>query len=157
MENLISKEKVLQLAFADGEYISPEAIADYDIAAATDRYIMPIVGTELMEAMQAGRYTSLVDEYVAPALAMSVRTMIQAALNVRTGQCGLSIASSYRSDTSTKSAIVALNISLAKRRKTLLRRLSNHLKNNASLYPEYSVQGDALQKCSLDGGLVQVY
>ena len=157
MENLISKEQVLQLAFGDGEYISPEVLTDFDIAAAEERYIRPIVGRKLMEAIFAGDYTELLDDYIAPALAMAVRTMVQSALNVRTGQCGLSIASSYRSDTSTKSAIVALNISLTKRRRTLLKRLSNYLKTTASLYPEYDEQSDALQKCSLDGGFVQVY
>lgn len=157
MNNLITKEMVVGLAFGDGEYLSPEVVSEADIAIAESRYLRPVVGEELLSAMRSGRYTSLVEEYVAPALAMAVRTLIQPALNVRTGQCGLSIASTYRSDSSTKSAANALLRSLVKRRRALFRRLSEHLKTNAAEYVEYDIQRDALQNCSIDGGFVQVY
>jgi hypothetical protein len=116
-----------------------------------------VVGDALWEALLAGKYPSLVEEYVAPALAMAVRTLIQPALNVRTGQCGLSIAATYRSDSATKSATESLLRSLVKRRKALFQRLSEHLKTNAAEYVEYDVSRDALQKCSIYGGIVQIH
>ena len=157
MKNLITNEQVISLAFGDGEYLSPEVVLDSDIAAADARYILPVVGTELYNALLEGSYKVLLNDFVAPALAMSVRTMIQPALNVRTGQAGLQISSSLRADSSTKTAMQTLQKSLRLRRQALLKRLSNYLNNNASEFPEYEPSADALQKCSINGGYVQMY
>jgi hypothetical protein len=156
MKNLITNEQVISLSFGDGEYISPEVVLDSDIASASFRYIIPVVGAELYEAMLNGSHRSLLEDFVAPALAMAVRTMIQPALNLRTGQLGLQISSSLRADSSTKSAMQTLQKSLRLRRQTLLKRLSDHLKNHASEYPAYDPDNDALQNCSIDGGFVQI-
>ena len=157
MKNLITNEQVIALAFGDGEYVSPEVILPADIALAEDRFILPVVGAELYQELLDGSQKVLLDDYVAPALAMAVRTIVQPALNVRTGQAGLHISSSMRADSSTKSAMSMLQHSLVHRRQGLLRRLSNYLKQNASAYPSYNQSGDALQKCSIDGGYVQIY
>ena len=156
MKNLITNEQVISLAFGDGEYIAPEAVLDADIAAAIFRYIVPIVGTKLYEEMVDGAHASLVEDYVAPALAIAVRTMIQPALNVRTGQTGLHIPTSARSDTSTRSTTQALQRSLRARRQTLLKRLSNHLKTHASEFASYDASHDIMQHCSTDGGIIQM-
>lgn len=156
MKNLITNEQVISLSFGDGEYLSPEVVLDADIAAATSRYILPVVGAELYNALLEGSHKELLDDYVAPALAMAVRTMIQPALNVRTGQLGLQISSSLRADSSTKSAMQALQKSLRLRRQTLLKRLSKHLKKHTSEYPAYNPSRDVLQKCSIDGGYIQI-
>jgi len=156
MKNLITNEQVISLAFGDGEYLSPEAILDSDIASATYRHIIPVVGTKLYEALLDGSYAPLLETFVAPALAMAVRTMIQPALNVRTGQLGLQISSSLRADSSTKTAMQAVQKSLRLRRQALLKRLSNHLKNHASEFPEYNPSDDAIQRCSIDGGFIQI-
>ncbi len=156
MKNLITNEQVISLAFGEGEYLSPEVILDADIASATSRYIIPVVGEELCEAMVEGSYEELLDDFVAPALAMAVRTMIQPALNVRTSQLGLQISSSLRADSSTKTAMESLQKSLLLRRQALLKRLSNYLKKHASEFSEYKPNCDIMQKCSIDGGFVQM-
>ena len=156
MKNLITNEQVIKLAFSDGEYVSPEVVLDSDIASATDRYIVPIVGTELYEEMLGGSHTTLLNDYVAPALAMAVRTMIQPSLNVRTGELGLYIPSSARSDTAIKTAVHTLHKSLRLRRQSLLKRLSNYLKRNASEFASYDAGNDIMQRCSIDGGYVQI-
>ena len=156
MKNLITNEQVISLAFGEGEYLSPEVILDADIASATSRYIIPVVGEELCEAMVEGSYEELLDDFVAPALAMAVRTMIQPALNVRTSQLGLQISSSLRADSSTKTAMESLQKSLRLRRQALLKRLSNYLKKHASEFSEYKPNCDIMQKCSIDGGFVQM-
>lgn len=156
MKHLVTNQEVVALAFGDGEYLSAEVVSESDIAVAEERYICPIVGKKLYEKLLSGDYTSLREEYVAPALAMAVRVMIQPALNVRTGQCGLSVSASMRSDSSTKSAVDTLQRSLVKRRRALCRRLSNYLNAHASEFPEYDKRGDAMQKCVLDGGYIQI-
>ena len=154
-EKLISAEQVISLAFGDGEYVSAAVVGDADIAAAEHRYILPIVGKKLYEALLAGEYASLLTEYVAPALAMAVRCMLQPALNVRTGMGGLVISTTMRADSSTKSAIEQLQRSLVSRRQMLLRRLSDHLKNHAEEFSGYDESLDAMQRCRIDGGYVQ--
>ena len=156
MKNLITNEQVISLAFGDGEYLSPEVVLDSDIASATEQYIIPVVGAQLCEEMLNGAQRTLLNDYVAPALAMAVRTMIQPALNVRTGQGGLYIPSSARSDTSIRTTTQALQKSLCRRRHALLKRLSNYLKRNASQFPSYNAGNDAMQKCSINGGYVQM-
>ena len=155
MKNVITNEQVISLAFGDGEYLSPEVILDSDIASAAHRYIVPVVGEELYQELLEGSHRELLDDFVAPALAMAVRTMIQPALNVRTSQAGLIMHSSARSDTATKSAVNALQKSLRLRRQSLLRQLSNYLKNHASEFASYDASRDAMQRCSIDGGYVQ--
>ena len=157
MKNLITNEQVISLAFGDGEYLSPEVVLDSDIVAAAEKYILPVVGEELYEEMVDGSHRSLVDNFVAPALAMAVRTMIQPALDVRTGQTGLSFSSSMRADSSTKAAIEALHKSLRLRRQSLLKRLSSYLREHASEYPSYDAARDIMQKCTINGGYVQGY
>uniref|UniRef100_UPI0040567F91 DUF6712 family protein n=1 Tax=Alistipes sp. TaxID=1872444 RepID=UPI0040567F91 len=156
MKNLITNEQVISLAFGDGEYLSAEVVSDADIALATDKYIIPVVGEKLYEEMLSGSQKSLLNDYVAPALAMAVRTLIQPSLNVRTGQTGLQISSSMRADTSIKSAMQLLQKSLRLRRQALLRRLSNYLRNHASEFPNYHAGNDVLQNCRIDGGYVQM-
>ena len=157
MKNLITNEQVISLAFGDGEYLSPEVILDSDIALAEDRYIVPVVGAELYEEMLDGSHPTLRNDFVAPALAMAVRTMIQPALNVCTGQAGLRISSSLRADSSTKSAMEMLQKSLRLRRQILLKRLSNYLKAHASQFPTYDAESDILQHCTIDGGYIQIF
>lgn len=156
MKTLITNDQVISLAFGDGEYLSPEVVLDADIVAAVEKYILPVVGEELYEEMLNGSHNSLVENFVAPALAMAVRTMIQPALNVRTGQVGLHISSSMRADTSTKNASQMLQKSLCTRRQTLLKRLSKYLKRNKERFASYDPEKDVLQKCSINGGYVQI-
>ena len=157
MKTLITPSQAVALAFTDGEYVSPAAVGESDIAAAMHRYVEPVTGTPLAEALAEGRYAALTEDYVAPALAMSVRTLVQRALNVRTGQVGLSIPTGRGSDTALKSAGDELQRSLVRRRRALLRRLSDHLAAHREDYPEYRPEDDAMKKCSIDGGFVQIY
>lgn len=157
MKTLITPAQTIELAFHDGEYVSPAAVGESDIAAAEHRYIEPIIGTLLTEALAEGRYAELKNEYVAPALAMSVRTLVQRSLNVRTGQVGLSIPTGRGSDTALRSASDELQRTLRHRSRALLRRLSDYLAAHADEFPEYDPKRDAMQKCSIDGGIVQIH
>lgn len=157
MKTLITPLQTIELAFNDGEYVAPLSVGESEIAAAMHRYVEPVIGSPLAEALAEGRYAALKEEYVAPALAMSVRTLIQRSLNVRTGQVGLSIPTGRGSDTALKSASDELQRSLCQRRRALLRRLSDYLAAHAEEFPEYDPKRDAMQKCSIDGGIVQIY
>lgn len=157
MKTMITPGQVVALAFADGEYIAPEAILAADIAAAEHRYIEPVAGSALCRALAAGRYAALLADYVAPALAMGVRTMVQRALNVRTGQMGLALPDCSGSQTAMQSAAAELQRSLVQRRRALLARLSDYLSAHTTEFPEYDASQDAMKRCTIDGGIVQIY
>ena len=44
MNTLITPAQAVASAFTDGEYLAPEAIGEGDIAAAEQRYIVPVIG-----------------------------------------------------------------------------------------------------------------
>ena len=155
MQNIITNEQVISLAFSDGEYVSPDVVLDSEIDSAAHRYIVPIVGKELYKEMLDGSHQTLVTDFAAPALAMAVRTVIQPTLNVRTGQGGLYIPTSARNDSGNRSAINGFLKSLRLRREALLRRLSDYLCDHASEYPSYNAGRDIMQKYSISGGYVQ--
>ena len=157
MKNLITNKQVISLAFGDGDYIPAEVVAETDIALAQHRYITPILGSALCESALGEVYAELVNEYVAPALAFAVRTLIQPALNVRCGQTGLVAPSTPVSEAATSSAAQALQRSLELRRDGLLKRLSDHLAEHAERYAEYNPKADAMQKCQTYGGFIQIH
>ena len=157
MKSLITSEKVISLAFGDGEYLPPEAIGTADIVAAERRHILPIVGQELYDRLHEGAYPDLVEEYVAPALAMAVRVMVQPALNVRTGQAGLVMPSTSHAVAAHTEATRALQRSLRARRQVMLRRLSDYLKTCRATLPEYDAAHDIMQHVNIDGNIVQIH
>ena len=157
MKTLITPQQTASLAFADGGYVAAEVISLHDIAAAEERYIVPVLGESLREALLEGRYAELLDDYVAPALAMAVRTMLQRALNVSTGQAGLVGPECEGATAASAAAADALQRSLVERRRALVRRLSAHLRSCSSAYPEYKPSRDAVQRCSLYGDIIQIH
>ena len=55
MTTLVPPREVIDLAFADGGYLPPEAIGTVDIAAAEARYLLPVTGPALWQCTAAQR------------------------------------------------------------------------------------------------------
>ncbi|MBQ5753175.1 MAG: hypothetical protein IIV91_03070 [Alistipes sp.] len=157
IQTLITPQQTIALAFSDGGYLAADAISLHDIAAAEARYVTPVLGESLRDALLDGQYEALLEEYVAPAVAFSVRTMLQRALNVSTGQAGLVVADCEAASAASAAAADALQRSLVERRRSAVRRLSEHLRAHADEYPEYNVARDAVQRCSLYGDIIQIH
>lgn len=149
--------EAVAMAFASGEYVAETAVKEFDIEAAADRYIIPIAGRALYEAMLDGRYNDLKTNYVQPTVALGVRVLLQRQLNVRTGQMGLSLPATTGSGTvAVESAADELQRSVRHRLQTLRKRLSDYLNDHADLFPEYEPRRNALNRTRVDGGLVQI-
>ena len=73
MTTLVTPREVIDLAFADGGYLPPEAIGTADIAAAEARYLLPVTGPALWQKLAEGEYPTLREEFAAPAAACAVR------------------------------------------------------------------------------------
>ena len=56
MNTLITPAQAVALAFADGEYLAPESVTQSDIAAAEQRYLVPVIGRLLYEKLLSGSH-----------------------------------------------------------------------------------------------------
>ncbi len=130
MKCLIEAQRVIAIAYAGSGYIPEEMITHSDIVTAQQRYLIPVVGEELVDALMMGEYTDLYDDYVEPALAHFVKVVVDAP-----------------SSPATKRALMVA--------RSMMRRLSDYLEDNASQYPEYSSSNNILKRVQLNGGFVQ--
>lgn len=70
MNTLITPAQAVASAFTDGEYLAPEAIGEGDIAAAEQRYIVPVIGRAFHEKLLAGLHAGFTAEYLAAPVAL---------------------------------------------------------------------------------------
>lgn len=157
MKTIISPAEAVALAWGTGEYVSPEAVSEADIAAAERRYIEPVIGRRMADALAENRYEELRRDYAAPALAMFVRIMLQPSMDIRTGQAGSVVQNGAYAEPAGNEARAAALRSLRRRAVALLRRLSERLDDESSSYPEYLPEHNILKRCSTDGGIVQIF
>ncbi len=130
MKCLIEAQRVIAIAYAGSGYIPEEIITHSDIVTSQQRYLIPVIGPSLFDALMMGEYSSLYDEYVEPALAHFVKVVVDAP-----------------SSPATKRSLVVA--------RTMMRRLSDHLEQNIALYPEYNPENNILKRVRLDSGYVQ--
>lgn len=157
VESIITPAEVISLAFSDGGYLPADAIAEVDIVAATERWVRPVVGQMLLEKILAGDYAELKSDYVAPAVALYTRFLVQPRLNVATNALGLSAPATSSLKAADKVAREELQRALKIRARTALRLLSEHLEQNREQYAEYNPSENILNRCTCDGGFVQIY
>lgn len=156
-QTLTDASAVIELAFAEAEYMPASAVSPAEIAVAEERYIVPVLGRALYEKMLAGDYASLRDEYVAPAAAFFTRLGMQPATDIRSGRFGTVVPRSDYNQPAERELLMDLRRSLLGKGRTLQRRLSDHLDRHAADYPEYSPEENILNRCSTDGGIVQIF
>lgn len=154
--DFITSEQILSLAFSDGEYISPTTIAQSDIDASIERWVVPVVGRRLIDAAATGAYPTLVEEYLSPAIAACVRLDVQARLNVATSQLGLTVLTGSNNRQADVDMRAELMCSLRHKAHSLLRRLTDHLEQQPPAYAEYVAAANVLNRCQSYGGFVQV-
>lgn len=154
--NIITPQEVLSLAFSDGGYITPDVIAEADIAVATDRWITPVVGDALLEAVEAGNYEELRETYIKPAIAFCTRVLIQPRLAAATGQLGLTVVGGTPQRAASDSLRKELLRAIRERARIALKALSRYLDTHACEVAEYDEKCNILKRCSCDGGFVQI-
>ncbi|WP_307756658.1 hypothetical protein [uncultured Alistipes sp.] len=155
MNTLITPAQVVALAFADGEYLAPETVSESDIAAAEQRYVVPVIGRALYEKLLAGTHADFAAEYLAAPLALFTRIAIQPRLDVRTGPCGTVAPHSAVYEPAGTQALRELQRSLRRQARALLRRAASHLEAYATDFPEYDPRNNILNRCQTDGSFVQ--
>ena len=156
LKTLLTPRRVVELAFAECEYMDSSAISAADIAAAEERYIVPVTGRALYEAMLGGDYGEVRDEFAAPAAAAYVRLAMQPLFDIRTGRFGAVAPRTSYSEPAERAQILDMRRALRERARTLLQRLSSRLMASADDIPEYRPENDILNRCTTYGGLVQI-
>lgn len=116
-----------------------------------------MVGQALLDKVLQGDYAELKSDYIAPAVALYTRYLVQPRLNVATSQMGLAVPSGSSRKAAESSAREELQRALKIRARTSLRLLSEYLEANAEQYTEYVASENILKRCSCDGGFVQIY
>ena len=155
-KSIITPSQVVQIAFSDGCYIDPATIAEADIAVATERWITPVVGQPLLDAVAAGSYAELRDDYLLPAIALHTRQLVQPRMNASTGQLGLAVVSSSTQRAADEALRRELQQSVKERARAALKRLSAYLDAHSAEIAEYDEKSNVLKRCCCDGGFVQI-
>ena len=156
MNTLITPAQAVASAFTDGEYLAPEAIGESDIAAAEQRYIVPVIGRAFHEKLLAGLHAGFTAEYLAAPVALFTRIAVQPRLDIRTGQCGTTAPKSAYAQPAGDTARRHLRRALLAQARTLLHRAAEHLRAHRDEFPEYDPENAIFNRCTTDGGFVQI-
>jgi hypothetical protein len=157
MKNIISISELHSIAFCDGGYIPQDVISESDIMTATERWVIPITGRKLMEAVAQGKYPELRQEYIAPTIALYTRVLVQPRLNAMSGVGGLTTAGGSQRKAAEESLRKEYQSAIRSKARALLRALSEELNRKAKEIAEYDPKENILNRCCCDGGFVQVY
>lgn len=156
MKTLISPAQVLRLAFGEGELLPPRTVAPADIAAAERRHIVPVVGCALYEKLLEGEHAAFTADYLAAPAALFTRFVVQPRLDIRTGPCGTTAPKTDCGQPAGDPAARRRQRALLAEARTLLRRASEHLRAHREAFPEYDPEHDIFNRCTTDGGFVQI-
>jgi hypothetical protein len=155
MELLITPAQVAQMAFRAPDFISPESVDEAVILAAQQKYILPVLGESLFDALARGRYPELLADFVAPPLALYVKMLMLPRLAVQAGGAGVVEVSSKNL---TRASGAKLRDAVQRLRgdaRALMRRAVRHIESAPSgTYPEYDPALNILNRCSTEGGVV---
>jgi hypothetical protein len=154
--NIISPSEVVAVAFSDGAYLPPEVIAEEDIAVAVARWITPVVGEGVLQAVAEGKYPELKSDYLLPAIAHHTRLLVQPRLNCATTPMGATVVGTSTQRLPTDPMLRGLMRSLRERARHSLKRLSAYMDASSEQIAEYKTKCNVLKRCSCDGGFVQV-
>ena len=156
-QSIITPQQVIEIAFSDGGYMSPDVIAKDDIATAIERWVKPVVGGPLLEAAAAGEYEALKSEYLMPVVAFYTRLLVQPRLNAVSSQLGLAVGVNTLSKAAEQSLRHEHIRAIRDRAHTALKSLSEYLNTHADEFSEYKPKDNILNRCSCDGGIVQIF
>ncbi|MFI3270165.1 MAG: hypothetical protein SNG14_07590 [Rikenellaceae bacterium] len=131
MENqLITAAKVVELAFTGCDYIPEAMVTSASIISAQRRFILPVIGEAMIEAMVGGDYEEFLEEYVEPTLAHYTRVEMTPAED------------QYRKI-------------ILRQARQLGRRMSDYIEENAAEFTEYKSEDNILGKVRLYGATIQ--
>ncbi len=156
MKTLISPVQVLRLAFPEGGYLPPETVTEADIAAAEQRYLRPVLGAALHERLLAGAEADFTADCLAPCAALAVRLLVGPRLDLQATRIGTLAPKSDCGTPPDAAPLRERQRALRAELRSLLRRAAERLAAEPARFPDYDPDANVLNRCTTDGGFVQV-
>lgn len=153
MHTLISRDEIIEIAFAESRPADELAISEAVIVAAQQKFIRPVLGA-LFDAMLDGRYPEFLCRYIKMPLAMYVKLLMLPSLSAQAGAMGVVQHRSSGFAQCNTSAQALLAAGLRGNAKALMNSATQYLDANRSLFPEYDSSTNILNRTSLDGHIV---
>ncbi len=159
MTPLISPEKVFELAFSPQDQLPVNAISTTRILASEERYIRPVVGDELFEAMCKGSYKELVEEFVGPVIAYGLRLGLLPQLRLSIAPRGVVEPSGEGWKAPAKETFHEARQALKSHLEDLRRRLDRelHRGHTQGEIPEYQPEKNVRNRCRIYGDFIQSF
>ncbi|MDR2894620.1 MAG: hypothetical protein LBU97_04085 [Alistipes sp.] len=154
MKTLITPAQVAAAAFRAPDMITPEAVPEATILAAEQKFIRPVLGAALCDAMGRGEYPDLLENFVKLPLALWVKSLMLPSLALQTGTAGVVEANSKNLARAGEGKIHAAIRRLRGDARALMRRAVEQIEASPDLYPDYSSADNVLNHCSMEGGVV---
>ena len=155
MELLITPAQVAAAAFRAPDFISEEAVPEATILAAQQKFILPVLGDALFDALCRGAHPELLTEYIAPPLALYVKMLMLPGLAVQAGGAGIVEANPKNHLRARDAKLYGVVRRLRADALALMRRAVEHIESSApGTYPGYDPAENILNRCSTDGGVV---
>jgi hypothetical protein len=139
MKQLITPAEVIDLAFSPHEPVSPWVVTDARIETAQLRFLAPALGG-LYPALSLEKYEDFLREYIKPALAHFVRSLILPQLVVRTSSEGIVRNGSTDSVPVDESELARLRKDARRTAKSLLAGTLKYLRDHAEEFPEFTAE-----------------
>lgn len=156
MTPLITPTEALRLAFRSSERLPLDTLTEADLVTAEERYLKPVLGDKLLAAIRAGSYPTLLTNHLAVPLALYTRVVALPRLALHTDTIGHLAPKTDCGTAADEGSLRRLQKSLRREADTLLRRTTRHLDEAAADYPEYTPEANLFNRCSTDGGFVQI-
>lgn len=153
MSTLISPKEVIDTAFNGSPVIESFEIPESIILAAEQKFIKPVLGN-LFPNLQSGSHSSLLSEYIKPALAYYVKLLLIPTMSVQTGMMGVVRWKGDNFAPADNKYISALSKSTRSQANTLMQRAVDHIESNPAAYPEYDPAENVLNRISICSSIV---
>lgn len=157
MKALITPLQVLRHAFGGGEPLAADAVNVADIVAAEARFLRPVLGNKLHDALLNGRHADFTANYLVTCIALLTRFVIQPRLDLRTSRIGTLEPKADNGTAPDPASLRRLRENLRHEAMILLRRAVEEIEANPSTYPEYDPHANIFNRCTTDGGFVQIF
>lgn len=152
MKLLMTPAEVVGMVFGEG--IPPDIIGDSTVMAAQLRYMKPVLGDSFYKALEEGRYTAFVGEWVKPALALFVKYMVLPAVAFHTGELGVVQFGGDHFHAAEAKDIAGLRRVVRSQAETALYAVVLHIESSPDTYPEYDSDENIKRRISVSGGIV---
>ncbi len=150
MDNIITADEVVSIAFNGLTKIKADCISEYAIKCATEKYILPILGKTMYNLLTT-TYSDFNNEHIKPAAAFFVKAEAIPELSLVLGNFGVAVTNPQYMNSATDAQRAALYENTLSKGRTLMDAAVAYINENADEFPDYRKSGYRAQ-CT--GGLL---